>query len=149
MLHRWSNCSPSRAMDGRTMHHGIISSCQSAATLLFESTHVSNAIASTRTFLHLGLFTYLLTYLHACAGVCQLSDVTSIKYIATQGCLQNTVVDFWRMIWQEKVGIIVMLTRTMERKKVGDTLIQSTVVISRVVPDLTILSETRARLGLI
>ena len=39
-------------------------------------------------------------------------------YIATQGCLQNTVVDFWRMIWQEKAGIIVMLTKTMERSKV-------------------------------
>ena len=32
VLHRGSNCSPSRAMDGRIMRHGIISSCQSAAT---------------------------------------------------------------------------------------------------------------------
>ena len=32
MLHRGSNCPLSRAMDGRIMRHGIISSCQSAAT---------------------------------------------------------------------------------------------------------------------
>ena len=32
VLHRGSNCSPSRAMDGRIMRHGIMSSCQSAAT---------------------------------------------------------------------------------------------------------------------
>jgi len=32
MLHHGSNCSLTWAMDGRTMHCGIISSCQSAAT---------------------------------------------------------------------------------------------------------------------
>jgi len=32
VLHCGSNCSPSQAMDGRIMHHGIISTCQSAAT---------------------------------------------------------------------------------------------------------------------
>ena len=32
MLHRGSNCPLSRAMDGRIMRRGIISSCQSAAT---------------------------------------------------------------------------------------------------------------------
>ena len=53
-----------------------------------------------------------------CCGNFQLSDVGSVRYIAAQGCLQNTVADFWRMIWQEKIGIIVMLTRTMERSKV-------------------------------
>ena len=56
MLHRGSNCSPARAMNGRIMRHGIISSCQSAATsdfrdckaLLVTSSRVSSAIASTR-----------------------------------------------------------------------------------------------------
>jgi len=32
VLHRGSNCSLSRAMDGRIMRYGIISSCQSATT---------------------------------------------------------------------------------------------------------------------
>jgi len=54
VLHRLSNCSPSRAMDGRIMHHGIISSCQSAATSEIVkrccSSLVSSAIASTQTF---------------------------------------------------------------------------------------------------
>jgi len=52
--------------------------------------------------------------------VCQLEGSSS-RYIATQGCLQNTGVDFWRMIWQEKVNVIIMLTKTIEGKKVDLT----------------------------
>jgi len=38
-------------------------------------------------------------------------------YIATQGCLENTVTDFWRMVWQENCRIIVMTTKEVERGK--------------------------------
>ncbi|XP_048251124.1 receptor-type tyrosine-protein phosphatase T-like [Haliotis rufescens] len=43
----------------------------------------------------------------------------SSKFIAAQGPNNVTVDDFWRMIWQENVSQIVMLTRVMElnRKK--------------------------------
>ena len=54
VLHRGSNCSPSRAMDGRIMGHGIVSSCQSAAASVIVkrccSSLVSRAITSTQTF---------------------------------------------------------------------------------------------------
>uniref|UniRef100_A0A8C5SS53 Tyrosine-protein phosphatase non-receptor type n=1 Tax=Laticauda laticaudata TaxID=8630 RepID=A0A8C5SS53_LATLA len=36
-------------------------------------------------------------------------------YIATQGCLQSTVNDFWTMIYQENTHIIVMTTKEVER----------------------------------
>ncbi|XP_019695713.2 receptor-type tyrosine-protein phosphatase mu isoform X1 [Harpegnathos saltator] len=39
------------------------------------------------------------------------------RYIATQGPKPNTVVDFWRMIWQEKVLIICMLANVIENGK--------------------------------
>ncbi|XP_063976230.1 receptor-type tyrosine-protein phosphatase F-like isoform X2 [Diachasmimorpha longicaudata] len=38
-------------------------------------------------------------------------------YIATQGPRQNTVNDFWRMIWQERVQIICMLANVLESGK--------------------------------
>jgi protein tyrosine phosphatase len=38
-------------------------------------------------------------------------------YVATQGPKRNTVVDLWRMIWQEHVQVIAMLTNVMENGK--------------------------------
>lgn len=40
------------------------------------------------------------------------------NYIVTQGCLHNTVDDFWKMIWQEDSRIIVMITKLFEKSKV-------------------------------
>lgn len=40
-------------------------------------------------------------------------------FIATQGCLQNTVVDFWKMVYQENAHVIVMTTKEMERGRVS------------------------------
>ncbi|XP_026568999.1 tyrosine-protein phosphatase non-receptor type 6 isoform X1 [Pseudonaja textilis] len=39
----------------------------------------------------------------------------SKTYIASQGCLDATVNDFWQMIWQENSRIIVMTTREVEK----------------------------------
>ncbi|XP_035825940.1 tyrosine-protein phosphatase non-receptor type 5 [Aplysia californica] len=38
-------------------------------------------------------------------------------YIATQGPMAHTVMDFWRMIWFEKCPIIVMITKLKEKSK--------------------------------
>jgi len=40
-------------------------------------------------------------------------------YIVTQGPTENTVTDFWRMVWQEKASCIVMLTKTFDFIKVS------------------------------
>uniref|UniRef100_A0A6P8I6N2 protein-tyrosine-phosphatase n=1 Tax=Actinia tenebrosa TaxID=6105 RepID=A0A6P8I6N2_ACTTE len=45
-------------------------------------------------------------------------DCKQISYIATQGPLPQTVNDFWRMIWQEKMSVIVMLTGIKEQNKI-------------------------------
>jgi len=39
-------------------------------------------------------------------------------YIASQGCLDTTVNDFWQMVWQENTHIIVMTTREVEKGRV-------------------------------
>ncbi|KAI1889868.1 hypothetical protein AGOR_G00167350 [Albula goreensis] len=38
-------------------------------------------------------------------------------YIATQGPTVNTVTDFWRMVWQERSSIIVMITNIEEKNE--------------------------------
>nr|XP_047923287.1 tyrosine-protein phosphatase non-receptor type 11-like isoform X5 [Anser cygnoides] len=40
-------------------------------------------------------------------------------YIATQGCLQTTVNDFWTMVYQENSHVIVMTTKEVERGRVS------------------------------
>ncbi|XP_059399381.1 receptor-type tyrosine-protein phosphatase C [Carassius carassius] len=40
------------------------------------------------------------------------------KYIAAQGPKDETVVDFWRMVWEQKSSIIVMVTRCEEGNKI-------------------------------
>uniref|UniRef100_A0A2I3GUQ4 protein-tyrosine-phosphatase n=1 Tax=Nomascus leucogenys TaxID=61853 RepID=A0A2I3GUQ4_NOMLE len=39
------------------------------------------------------------------------------SYIATQGCLQNMVNDFWQMVFQENSRVIVITTKEVERGK--------------------------------
>ncbi|KAG9075728.1 hypothetical protein FS749_012575, partial [Ceratobasidium sp. UAMH 11750] len=47
---------------------------------------------------------------------------TRLSYIATQGPMPATYVDFWTMVWEQNVHVIVMLTRQVENNqlKCGD-----------------------------
>lgn len=45
-------------------------------------------------------------------------------YIVTQGPMENTVTEFWRMVWQEQASCIVMLTKTFDFIRVNSYLKQ-------------------------
>ncbi|XP_048006504.1 tyrosine-protein phosphatase corkscrew-like [Leguminivora glycinivorella] len=49
-------------------------------------------------------------------NLCQ-DAVKDKLYIVTQGCLPTTKDDFWRMVWQEDVRVIAMITNEIERGK--------------------------------
>ena len=43
------------------------------------------------------------------------------QYIATQGPTANTLADFWRMVWEKDVSILVMTTSLVENGTVRDS----------------------------
>ena len=41
-------------------------------------------------------------------------------FVSFIGPLPETVLDFWRMVWEQKVPVIVMLTKLLEDNRVNE-----------------------------
>ena len=54
-------------------------------------------------------------YINANHLVMILPDNSKLNYIAAQGPLEETITDFWRMIWEQNCAIVVMLTNVLEQ----------------------------------
>lgn len=55
------------------------------------------------------------------------------KYIAAQGPLPHTCAQFWQVVWDQKLSLIVMLTTLTERGRVSALISDSDVCMSRCV----------------
>ncbi|KAL7052919.1 hypothetical protein AAHC03_026367 [Spirometra sp. Aus1] len=49
------------------------------------------------------------------ASYVQIDEVTSRRYILTQGPLQLTTQHFWQMVWEQRCPAIIMLNRILEK----------------------------------
>lgn len=86
------------SMENLDNHHSSLSSSSASQhNMLSSTTSIPLSVASSRSLAFSNMKTY----------------------IATQGCLPNTITDFWNMIWQENTRVIVMTTKEYERGKVG------------------------------
>lgn len=52
------------------------------------------------------------------------------KYIAAQGPLPHTCAQFWQVVWDQKLSLIVMLTTLTERGRVSGLISSSSVAMS-------------------
>ncbi|XP_071952014.1 tyrosine-protein phosphatase non-receptor type 13-like isoform X2 [Antedon mediterranea] len=57
-------------------------------------------------------------YINASHIKMKVGETGQLNYIACQGPLPNGLVDFWQMIWEQKVSIIAMVTMDVENGKV-------------------------------
>ncbi|XP_072941625.1 tyrosine-protein phosphatase non-receptor type 11-like [Epargyreus clarus] len=75
---------------------------------------------------------------------CETENVYNKIYIATQGCLSTTIYQFWSMIWQEDVRIIIMTTKEIERGKVKCERYWPDLNKTEVIKKFTIFNETES-----
>lgn len=98
-------------------------------SLCTESVSPSTSLVSS-TYFSLSPFSLFVSHIHSPSSpplhdshvsLCTLQgeklDI-SRNYIATQGPMENTVGDFWSMVWAQEVCTIVMLTQLVEASKV-------------------------------
>lgn len=61
------------------------------------------------------MYSVLQDYVNASFLESKMGEDPAWAYIATQGPLPHTVVDFWAMVWQQSSNVVVMLTRLVEQ----------------------------------
>ena len=61
---------------------------------------------------------YIISVQVVVSSLCQGYEGEPQAYIATQGPMAHTIVDFWQMVWHQRCPIIVMITKLKEKSKV-------------------------------
>ncbi|XP_049852600.1 tyrosine-protein phosphatase 2-like [Schistocerca gregaria] len=80
----------------------------------FPKNRYKNVLPPDKTRVKLQNETNCSDYINASHIVIEYENIYRQKYISTQGPVPSTVPDFWRMVWQNDVRVIVMLTKEVE-----------------------------------
>ena len=95
----------------------VIVEIESTYAILAAYCSAVSAVCDITSLFIAGLIRYILYSIKACT----MYEVTRLYCLLSSGPSRYTIDDFWRLVWQENVHVIVMATNLFEHARVRTT----------------------------